>query len=208
MENGKAVQERFVFCRSSIGCPRGGARAYTGLSGRSRIFRRTRSSSLKKRGFPSFVSLEFGYRRERRFVYLRAAKSLGAAHWFAQWTRWKTVYIISIAALQLAPRTPILSSPAGPQAALDCSDPLCVGVLTLLNAVLLCLALLLLLLLDALDAVLVVVLGRGAFLGVGALCNGCQPPSHTCRGLETANRASMTSRWKPIERPWLACPPG
>ena len=76
------------------------------------------------------------------------AKSLGAAHWVAQWARWKTA--------------DVLVKPAGRD-----SDG---KKLTFFNTILLGLAVVLDLTRDALNALVVVVLGSGTCLGLCALC--------------------------------------
>jgi hypothetical protein len=89
--------------------------------------------------------------------YLSWRKSLGAAQAEAQCIRWKTI------SCQYTTRIfPIVPG--------DFTTPRLWFKLTLLDAVLLGLAGLLLLLHDALGALVVVVLERGALLGLHALC--------------------------------------
>ncbi len=80
-------------------------------------------------------------------IYLRMDQSLGAAHWVAQWARWKTVW-----PGQQTGRSQSGQGNGSPHTLLDAV------LLGLLGAV------------DALDAVVEVVLRRGALLGVLALC--------------------------------------
>jgi hypothetical protein len=79
-------------------------------------------------------------------IYLSWAKSLGAAHWVAQWARWKTAGD--------------LVKPAG------CNSK--ERQLTFFNTILFGLAIVLDLTRDALNALVIVVLGSGACLGLCA----------------------------------------
>lgn len=94
-------------------------------------------------------------------LYLSWRKSLGAAQADAQCMRWKTVicqYMFECPAAKCA-KSPAVLAVIGER-----------FQHTLLNAVLIGLAVLLLLLSDALGALVVVVLQRGALLGLHALC--------------------------------------
>lgn len=90
-------------------------------------------------------------------AYLRVDQSLGAAHWVAQWARWKTISHVST--FELTSQTGRLSG----------AGLLRNGIVhTLLNAVLLSTTLRLLAC-HALNALIVVMLGWGALLGVLAI---------------------------------------
>jgi hypothetical protein len=43
--------------------------------------------------------------RGKTTVYLRADQTLGAAHWLAQWARWKTIGPVSIMSTPVEPAT-------------------------------------------------------------------------------------------------------
>lgn len=104
-------------------------------------------------------------------IYRSLDHSLGAAHVVAQWARWKTVYCQhGQASFWCGASRPLLSKSE------DQADQLGI-VLTLLDTVLLGTSVRLLRG-DALDTLIVVVLGWGALLGLLALCRKSlrQPP--------------------------------
>lgn len=98
-------------------------------------------------------------------LYLSLAQSLGAAHSVAQWARWKTKGESKLAIQILSQQGHRNDSVVYPHRSKHVA-----GIRTLLDAVLLDFTFALLLL-DALDAVIEVVLGGCALGGVLALCN-------------------------------------
>lgn len=107
-------------------------------------------------------------------IYRSLDHSLGAAHVVAQWARWKTVYCQhgEAASYWCGASRPRLSELEDPANQLGI-------ILTLLDTVLLGTSVGLLRG-DALDTLIVVVLGRGALLGLLALCGKSLRQSPLC----------------------------